>query len=264
MRSAMGLPRESVCCDICKIDETVPVCEAQSLYSEERFTLVRCRRCSLVYVNPRQEELAKHAQLAKTSGTAEIEEHQTRDEDVYRLMMDKIDGFCRRGSLLDVGCATGGLLREARNRGWQVAGVEPAQPLADLATRAYGLKVHGGSLEKARFPNASFDVVVMVHVIEHLYHPSRTVAEVFRILKPGGYLYSMTPDFHHYGVRIAQQFGFLHGHDRNDPTAHPYYFTPNTHASLVTRQGFRLISCGSPISGLFARRNGGEESWRNM
>ena len=95
MSVTMGLPRENVRCDICQIDETVPVCEAPSLYSEERFTLVRCRRCSLVYVNPRQDESAKLAELAKASGTEVSEEHQTRDKDIYQLMMNEVERFCR-------------------------------------------------------------------------------------------------------------------------------------------------------------------------
>ena len=142
-----------------------------------------------------------------------------------------------------------------------MVGLEAAKPLAEFARTTYDLDVRPSTLEEARLPDASFDVVVMVHTIEHVYHPSRVVAEVFRILKPGGYFYSMTPDFHRYAVRVVQRFGLLKDFDRIDPTAHPYYFTPQTHARLVERQGFRVVWCGSPISGLFAERNGHRPSW---
>lgn len=250
------LPRESIPCDICRVDEAAFVCEARSLYAEETFRIVRCRRCGLVYVNPRQQEAAKLAQLAGLSGCSAVEENQERDASVYQVVLDCLEARGRRGSLLDVGAATGGFLREAGDRGWQVTGVEAAKPLAAFATETCGLPVFGGTLEEAGFPDASFDAVVMVHTIEHLYHPSRTVAEVFRVLKPGGYFYSMTPDLHHYAVRVVQCVGLLQEADRLDPTAHPYYFTPTTHATLVRRQGFRIVWCGSPISGLFAERNG--------
>lgn len=262
---AAGLPRESIPCDICQVDDAVFVCEAPSRYSDERFRLVRCRRCSLIYVNPRQSEPAKLAQRAVHSGSAEVEAHQSRDEVVYQLALETIERVClHRGLLLDVGAATGGLLRTARDHGWDVCGVEPAKPLAEFAARTYGLAIVPGTLEDAHFADGSFDAVIMVHTIEHLYHPSRTVAEVFRVLKPGGYFYSMTPDWHHYAVRVAQRFGFLQDTDAIDPTAHPYYFTPRTHTMLVERQGFRVISCGSPISGLFALRNGHAPNWSSQ
>lgn len=261
MAAATLLPREEVLCDICQIDDAALLCEAKSLYSEEQFPIVRCRRCSLIYVNPRQDERAKLAQLATLSTTGDIEEHQTRDADVYRQILSAIGRYRRPGSLLDVGSATGGLLREAREAGWDVTGVEPARYLAEFAAKTYGLRVHAGTLEEARFSAASFDAVVMVHVIEHVYHPAKAVAEVFRVLKPGGVFLSLTPDFHHYAVRLVQRLGFFKDADRLDPTAHPYYFTPKTHATLVREQGFRVLRCGSPISGLFASRNGHGTTW---
>jgi len=263
MSSAPVFPRESVCCNICNVDDASLLCEAKSLYSEERFRIVKCRRCSLVYVNPRQAEAAKLAYLTSQKTCDAVEDHQTRDSDVYHSILEAIERYGRPGSLLDVGAATGGLLREARDHGWDVTGVEPAKPLAELAAKTYGLRVVPGTLEEARFPDQSFDAVVMVHTIEHVYHPSKVVAEVFRILKPGGYFYSMTPDFNHYAVSVAQWFGYLKNFDRIDPTAHPYHFTPKTHATLVRRQGFRVVSCGSPISGLFAGRNGHRSAWQS-
>ncbi len=258
-----GLPRESVACDICGVTDEAFVCEAPSLYSEERFRIVRCRRCGLVYVNPRQQEQAKLAQIASLSGFSAVEETQSRDATVYDLVLDAIARHRpARGLLLDVGAATGGLLRAARERGWQVRGVEAAKPLAQFAAERYGLDVHPGTLEEAQVADGSVDAVVMVHTIEHLYHPSRVVAEVFRVLKPGGCFYSMTPDYHHYAVRAAQRFGVLADADRLDPTAHPYHFTPQTHATLVERQGFRVVWCGSPISGLVAQRGHGRAGWR--
>ncbi len=258
------LPRETVPCDICGVSDERFVTEAPSFYANEWFRVVRCRRCGLVYVNPRQEERAKLAQTAAFGGFDDTEETQARDAAVYAEVLDCLERWRpRRGRLLDIGCATGGLLRMARQRGWEVEGVETAKRRAELAAQTYNLTIHTQPLEAARLPEASFDVVVMVHTIEHLYHPSRTVAEVFRILKPGGYFYSMTPDYHHHLVRCAQRLGFLKGTDLLDPTGHPYHFTPRTHAVLVERQGFRVVRCGSPISGLAAERgNGGGGGWR--
>lgn len=260
--SGPGLPREQVPCDICQVSDDDFEVEARSLYSDERFRIVRCRRCGLVYVNPRIEEQAKLAHIAALSGTMSVEDTQSRDGGVHKLVLDTLERHCPRGRLLDVGCATGGLLRQARERGWQVAGVEAARPLAEFAASRYGLDVRAATLESAGFAEATFDAVVMVNTIEHLYHPARVVREAFRILRPGGVLYSMTPDYDHRLVRLVQAFGLMKDADRLDPTAHPYYFTPRTHATLVERQGFSVITCGSPISGLGAER-AGASGWRS-
>ena len=251
------LPRETVPCDLCGVSDERFLCEAPSLYGDETFRLVRCRRCSLVYVNPRQEEQAKLAQMAAFDGFDDTEEMQARDAAVYAEVLDAIERWRpRRGRLLDIGCATGGLLRLARERGWEVEGIETAARRAEQASAAHQLTIHTRPIEALRLPAASFDVVVMVHTIEHLYHPSCAVAAIYRVLRPGGLFYSMTPDFHHYAVRLAQCVGLLRDADPLDPTGHPYHLTPRTHALLVERQGFRVLRCGSPIMALLAGRNG--------
>ena len=263
MESTISLPRESVVCDMCQVDNAQCLCEAQSLYSEERFRLVQCRRCSLIYVNPRQEELAKRAQLSSASrGTEQYESDSARDRPVNRAILEAIGRFQRPGRLLDVGCATGGLLREALACGWEVAGVEISPASAEVARQTYGLDVRTGTLDEVRWPEQTFDAVTMIHTIEHVYQPSQVVAEVFRILKPGGVFYCQTPDFHHYATRVAHYFGLMKDSDPIDPTGHPYHFTPKTLSRVVQRQGFRILRCGSPMTGFFAERNGHRPRWQ--
>lgn len=114
--------------------------------------------------------------------------------------------------------------------------------------------VLSGTLEEAKWPQNSFDIITMIHTIEHLYYPSQTVAEIYRILKPGGYFYCMTPDFNHYATKFVQLFGLMNDVDRIDPTGHPYHFTPYSLSKLIKQQGFDIIECGSPITGLFIKR----------
>ncbi len=250
------LPREQVNCDICHSAEFNVVCEAQSLYSSERFNLVRCKNCSLIYVNPRQQESAKLADLRKVSEEAVFEKMQDRDEEIFKHILDEIGQYCSSGHLLDVGCASGGLLREAKKRGYRVSGVEVNQRAAQCAITQYALDVRASTLEEACWPESHFDVIILVNTIEHLYHPSKTVTEIFRILKPGGYFYCVTPDFYHYATRFMQFLGWMKNTDRIDPTGHPYHFVPGTLAELIRRQGFTILKCGSPITGLCTRRDG--------
>src|SRR5579862_5991601 len=97
------------------------------------------------------------------------------------------------GKLLDVGCGAGGYLRLMRSLGWEVEGVE-FDAAAVEAARRDGLRVRCGSLEDQGYASASFDVIMMQHVIEHVPDPVATLEECARLLRPGGELVLFTPN----------------------------------------------------------------------
>lgn len=87
--------------------------------------------------------------------------------------------------LLDVGCSSGALLRVARDMGFEVQGVEPAEAPAKTAKSA-GFSVYIGKLEEAGFPSEQVDIVTLLEVIEHIKEPIPLFLEIQRILRPGG------------------------------------------------------------------------------
>ena len=95
--------------------------------------------------------------------------------------------------LLDVGAATGFFLNLARNEGWETAGIEPSDAAAALA-RKKQLDVKTGILAPGKFPAASFDVITLWDVLEHLPDPIATMNVVVDLLKPGGIIAINTPD----------------------------------------------------------------------
>lgn len=107
---------------------------------------------------------------------------------------DRSIDFVPGGKLLDVGCGNGRYLRNMRSLGWQTEGVELNMQSAEFC-RSTGLSVHNGDLASAQFPAASFDVITVRHVIEHIPTPHQFMAELTRILMPGGCLVVETPNF---------------------------------------------------------------------
>ena len=97
------------------------------------------------------------------------------------------------GDLLDVGAATGFFLDLARRRGWKTCGVEPSQ-YASLVASQKNLTVHCGVLEELNLPDASFDVITMWDVIEHVNDPSESLKAACCLLRPDGTLALNTPD----------------------------------------------------------------------
>jgi len=101
----------------------------------------------------------------------------------------------RRGlELLDVGCGSGTLPGLLKQRGFRPLGVDFSEEAARVAEAENGIRVLVGSLEQARFPDESFDMVTLFHVMEHVSEPRRVLAEVRRVLKPDGVVVLQVPN----------------------------------------------------------------------
>jgi ubiquinone/menaquinone biosynthesis C-methylase UbiE len=95
-------------------------------------------------------------------------------------------GF-RPESVLDVGCGAGTLLKQLRENGMHVQGLDQAGPRLEQL-RADGYDVHEGSAYKLPFDDNSFDWVSMRHVPHHLEQPATAFAEALRVARTGLFL----------------------------------------------------------------------------
>ncbi len=146
-----------------------------------------------------------------------------------------------RGRLLDLGCGGGDLLGRMLSLGWQAEGVDN-DPAAVEASCRKGFAVRLGSLHEQRFPDASFDAVVMSHVIEHVHHPADLLKEVRRILKPGRRLVMATPNAQSLGHRMfGARWPFL------DPPRHLQLFTPGALETLARRADFAEVKVSTEV-----------------
>jgi len=142
--------------------------------------------------------------------------------------------------LLDVGCATGFLLEEARDRGWQPSGIERSAWAAGIARRALGdAAVHVGDLADAPFPAGTFSVVTLVDVLEHLPDPAGALARVAALLRPGGAAVVVTPSLASWSRRILGR-GWPHFKEE-----HLWYLTPRSLDALAERGG--LVRTGGGV-----------------
>ncbi len=152
-----------------------------------------------------------------------------------------------KGRLFDVGAATGILMNLARERGWEVDGVEPSTWAIECARTLYGLAVRPGLFEEVRVEPASVDVVTMVDLIEHMARPYDALRRAAEILRPGGFLCLVTPDIRSAAARIA---GRTWWHFR---PAHLAYFTRKSLDALFRRTGFTVVRRRSYIWTFSAR-----------
>ena len=141
--------------------------------------------------------------------------------------------FKTDGRMLDVGCGGGKFLRSMKQLGWQTQGVEFNQSAVATCHEA-GLEVFQGELAAAAFPDSSFDLVTARHVIEHIADPKPFVAEIFRVLKPGGLMLLRTPNSEALGRGWFGTHWFA-----NDAPRHLILFSSRNLELLANQQGFR-------------------------
>jgi 2-polyprenyl-3-methyl-5-hydroxy-6-metoxy-1,4-benzoquinol methylase len=139
----------------------------------------------------------------------------------------------RGGRLLEIGSGSGAFLARMRSLGWEVEGVDVDAEAARLASAASGATVHVGPLESHRLPADRYDAIALSHVFEHLHDPRATLEECHRILRPGGSIVIVTPNWESLGHRL---FGATW--PGNDPPRHLHLFTPRTLRALLGQCGF--------------------------
>lgn len=198
--------------------------------------IVRCQECGLVYISPRPngtdvihdyEEVVDELYLEERDGRVLTFERHLRP-------LEKITGPPNGKRLLDVGCHIGVFVDVAQRHGWDVWGLEPSHWAAEQA-QALGLRVRQGTLVTTDFEPASFDVITLWDVIEHVPDPRGDLARVYELLKPGGITVLHTID-------IESPFARLMGH--RWPwlmEMHLYYFSPRTLRRMLKDLGFEVL-----------------------
>lgn len=229
--------KKNVKCCLCKVDN------AYELYYEQGFNIVRCAQCGLVYVNPRLTRKEREKIYASKSyysgdgfGYRDYVASYPSIEYLANRRLDLLEKFCKKGKLLDVGCAHGFFLLAARGRGWEVWGVEISKFACDYARERYGLNIINKGLEDTDFPANFFDVVTMWDVLEHFDDPSGVMMEVKRILKKSGFVFFQVPNF------SSLQSRLMRGRWKDiKPHYHLWYFTPKTISELLNSKGFSIV-----------------------
>jgi SAM-dependent methyltransferase len=235
----------TVPCNYCAVDDASVRFEAGEAQVSQ---IVQCNRCGLMYASPRV-YVPDHVsietydpeyiiQQVETSGRLRLEKELLQVHDYARTRSLLGQLHPGRGSLVEVGCGLGMLLEEFRKDGWEVLGIEPNRGYCRLIEKDLGIRVIPTILESAGIPDASADVVVMLHVIEHVPDPLGTLQEIYRILKPGGHLVMETPRYD------TVTFRLLGKRERSlNCCGHIYFFTTETLRRAYEKAGFRTVRC---------------------
>jgi len=223
-----------------------PLCSSKKIkkfWAMKGYRLARCLTCSMVWDPFPPENLesvyGKNYFLNDNpkGGYANYFEGMNINRKTFyeriRRINKRVD---KKNRMLDVGSALGDSLIEAGKLGWkELHGVELSKYAADQA-RKRGLKIKDGTLCTAKYPSNYFDTITFQDVIEHVKDPVDEIGEIFRILKPGGFVFVVTPDVDGIWAKFLGQLWYHY-----KPGEHIMYFSQKSLAKILDDNYFRNI-----------------------
>jgi len=205
------------------------------------YDVVVCRRCGFVYADPAATQLDYdrfYSEWSKYDDSATATGSGLSPFDAARLSATASDIAralpSRDVSILDAGCATGGLLTALRDQGLTaVAGLDPS-PHSAAACRDRGFEAYVGSIASAPANMPKFDCVVFSHVLEHVYDIPAFFTAARRLLAPQGCIYLETPDATRYDDYLYAPFQEFN-------TEHINHFSACALENAARRFGFQPV-----------------------
>ena len=247
MHSAAVLsPRSRRACGACGSNQAL-VCHHQRFVVPDGYPLpasydvLACSRCGFVYADPSATQLdydrfysdwSKYDDGSTATGGGlspyDAARLATTAQDIARALPSKV------ASILDAGCATGGLLQALRDQGFSsVAGLDPS-PRCAAACRDRGFSAYVGTVASAQADLPKFDCIVFSHVLEHVFDIPAFFSAMQRLLVPGGYIYLETPDASCYVDHLSSPFQEFN-------TEHINHFSARALKNTARRFGFSPV-----------------------
>jgi SAM-dependent methyltransferase len=227
-------------------DDLNPVIfSARRAPDRRHFRIVRCDTCGLVRSDP----------VAPSSTLAELYQASDFDygEEVANLRrtygrylgrLDSLGGV--RGSLLEIGCGNGFFLLEALARGYRdVRGVEPSRDAIELAAPEIRPAIVEEVMRPGLFEADAFDVVCLFQVFDHVPDPGALLAEIHRVLRPGGLLLFLNHNVTSLSSRLLGE------HSPIIDIEHTYLYSPLTMSRVVAAGGFEVVA-GGPATNTYS------------
>jgi SAM-dependent methyltransferase len=230
-------------CPICEGGKSTELLAAPDRFHwrKEMYRLSRCGSCGIVWlVNPPEPaEMSIHysedyhnAIVAAGEGSA-----TARWKDQRRL----ISRYKPGGTLLDIGCSSGGFLTTMKSSAWELYGIEMEESTAERARAATGAKVFVGDAVDAPFLLGTFDVITCFDVLEHVYNPREFLLKVLEWLKPDGIFYAMLPNIDSWEARFFGTYWY-----GLELPRHLSHFSPRSLRHILTELGFEEVYFATP------------------
>jgi SAM-dependent methyltransferase len=233
----ISLPATCPSCDSTQLEalfeETWPIVALPDV----RIGIALCSQCGFVFQNPAVPQDLAQIWYSRMNNYTNPSRQGLPPPRKALIVGEQIAFVSRHlppnGSAWQVGSSDGYTLSRFQQTGWKVRAIEPSAAANKLAESLYGLETFTTDLESFVPPgNEQCDLLIMTHVLEHLYSPATALAHASRLIKEGGHLLIEVPSIMSPDEWCAGFFSF----------EHVSYFAPATLTRLLLQNGFDLLS----------------------
>jgi SAM-dependent methyltransferase len=224
----------------CKVCDSNCTTGAPIVHSSDNLILVKCPHCGFIF--------DWDVDISVLQGTGDvgvasgIEFYLNRVE-ASRILWDKeADRITKLikppGKALDVGCGIGGFLQVIKSRGFDIYGVELNPDAIDYVRSRDLFPIYTNIQETAAL-GFQFDVVTLLHTLEHVSDPRQMLREIKDVLEPNGLLVITVPCYNRLTILLDKLqaytgWGLIH-------KGHQNYFSSSTLRVLLQREGFLTL-----------------------
>jgi SAM-dependent methyltransferase len=229
-------------CPICHQPDLIPFLSCRDYtVSHETFHLSHCTDCDFVITNPQPDARELPAYYQSDAYISHSNKSQNLIDRIYKFSrnytirwkykLTQHHTVRKPASILDYGCGTGAFLKKCQENSMVIAGVEPSQRARNEAARHTKISI-ATRLEEV---NATFDVITLWHVLEHVSDLNKTLENLRDRLTENGTMFIAVPnlkshDAKHYGKHWAAY----------DVPRHLWHFSRRSMETLLGQHSLKL------------------------
>jgi 2-polyprenyl-3-methyl-5-hydroxy-6-metoxy-1,4-benzoquinol methylase len=231
---------EYINCNFCGCGDARIVFRKNIPVFKSDFNIVKCRRCGLVYLNPRVAPSCiasmYNSDYFLSRGFHQSSSAHQQDAEILArcIKYAMLNPGLSKPRLLDIGSYYYGFFASAAGRIGFDAEVVDISEYASALVREKGVKSIHGEISDTSFDSrlGSYDVITAMEVVEHCYDPMAFFKRVFDLLKPDGIFIYTTGNFHQTRLK-GDKWAYF-----NEIPYHVYFFTPRTIKKYFEQVGF--------------------------
>jgi 2-polyprenyl-3-methyl-5-hydroxy-6-metoxy-1,4-benzoquinol methylase len=198
-------------------------------------SIVKCSYCSLLRTYP----------FPKSTISEPVDfENRLKNLNLWRSFSYKIILLIRKYKennnlrVLDLGSNIGIFVDLARKEGWNATGIDVDKRAIEIGKKKFKVDLRDISLEKTNFIKEEFDVVLLLHTLEHIYELKQLIHKIKQIMKKDGILIIQVPNINGLPVKIQHlRRKSWYGYDFSH---HLWHFQPETLIDLLIENGFEI------------------------
>lgn len=207
------------------------------------YDIVSCINCRFVFADtPSNQQtyndyytlLSKYEDIEISSGGGTNNYDYDRLERTAKTIQTILNN--KSLSILDMGCANGGLLKSLKKLGFNnIMGIDPSKTCNTYVNNE-GISCMEGDIFSESFKNLSitFDCFILTHVLEHIYDLKIAIGNIVSKIKENGILYVEVPDASRYFEYYMVPYYYI-------DCEHINHFDKNSLSNLICSKGFRLV-----------------------